>query len=194
VLLAEVLARGNRPDQAEQVARHALALDPPNPELRVLLSTVLAQSGRHDDAVHAVVDDPHALLRAQLGEHFRDLTALAERRGDQPGAERFRVEQHFVQAVDTLGDESPTALAATGEHVRQLLPALRAAGMLGSDVRGYLVSALHALDLGDPDTAIRLGQQASQLDLALPGWQRALLGDKLQPLQRIEPWQPVLRR
>jgi len=194
VLLAEVLARGNRPAEAEQVARHALALDPPNPELRVLLSTVLAQRGRADDAVHAVVDHAHPMLRAQLGEHFRDLAQLCDRQGDEPDAARFRVEQHFVQAIDTLGDGSPAALAATSEHLKLLLPAMQEAGLLRTDVRGYLVSALHALDLGAPADAIRLGEQAAQFQVALPAWQRALLGDKLHALEKIESWQPVLRR
>jgi tetratricopeptide (TPR) repeat protein len=194
VLLGEVLARGNRPVEAEQVARHALALDPPNPELRVLLSTVLAQRGDADDAVQAVVEHPHPMLRAQLGEHFRDLAQMCDRRGDQPGAARFRVEQHFVQAVDTVGDQTPAALAATSAHLQLLLPAMQEAGMLRSDPRGYLLSALHALDVGTTADAIRLGTQVHELGLSLPGWQRLLLGDKLQPLERFESWQPVLRR
>lgn len=195
VLLGEVLARGNRPGDAEQVARHALALDPPNPELRVLLSTVLAQRGQTDAAVQAIVDHPHPMLRAQLGEHFRDLAGLADRAADEPAAARYRVEQHFVQAIDTLGDPTPAALAATSEHVKLLLQAMREAGRLHQDLRFHLTSALHALDLGQPDVAIQLGEQAARLDgAALPAWQRDLLGDKLAPLARVESWQPVLRR
>ncbi|MBX3461614.1 MAG: O-antigen ligase family protein [Planctomycetes bacterium] len=194
VLLGEILARGNRPAEAEQVARHALRLDPPNPELRLLLGTVLAGRGAQDAAVEALAVAPHPRLRARLAEAFAGLADRAQQKGDEAGAARYRAEQHFVQAIDTLGVPSPGALAATGEHLRELLQAMRGAGMLRRDCRGHVVGALHALDLGQPDTAIRLGEDATQLGVRLLPWQQALLGDKLAPLRAVPDWQPVLGR
>jgi tetratricopeptide (TPR) repeat protein len=194
LLLGEVLARGDRPVEAARVAQHALRTDPPNPELRMLLGTSLAQQGDADAAVAALVENPHPRLREQLGTVFRSLAELRQRADDAPGAARFRAEQHFVQLLDTLGDQSPGALAATGEHVRALLAAMREADLLRRDCRGHVASALHALDLGETDTARELGADAARLGVALPPWQRALLGDKLAPLRAVPSWQAVLSR
>jgi hypothetical protein len=68
------------------------------------------------------------------------------------------------------------------------------AGTMRSDVRGHVASALHAIDLDQPELAAKLGGDAAELDVAFPDWQRELLGDKLQPLGEIESWRPVLKR
>ena len=194
VLLGELLARQDRAADAAMVAQHALAIDPPNPELRVLLGTALARQGEHEAAVAALVEDPHPRLREQLGTTFASLAQLARRTGDAAGDARFRVEQHFVQGLDALGGGGPASLAATGAHVRELLVALRDAGRLREDPRGYVLGALHALELGDPETAITFGEQAQKLGAPLLPWQRALLGDHTAPLRRLEVWQPLVSR
>jgi hypothetical protein len=135
------------------------------------------------------------VLRARLAELFRSLAELAERSQDPAGAARYRVERHFVQAIDALGDPSPAGLAATGEHVKLLLQSMRAADLLGKDLRGHVVSSLHFLELGQPDAALQLGGDAQKLGVPLRDWQRELLGDKLAPLGRIDSWrEPLLRR
>ncbi|MBL9079147.1 MAG: O-antigen ligase family protein [Planctomycetes bacterium] len=194
VLLGELLARQNRVADAAMVAQHALVFDPPNPELRVLLGTALAQQGEHDAAVTALVEAPHPRLREQLGTTFAALAELCRRGGDAAGDARFTIEQHFVQGIDAIGDPSPAALAAAGGHVRALLAALQQADRLRDDLRGHVLSALHALDLGEPDTAIQLGTQARQSRARLLPWQRALLGDKLAPLQRVDSWAAIVGR
>lgn len=194
VLLGEVLARGNRIDEADRIARHALAFDPANPELRVLLSTMRARKKDTDEAIAAVVLQPHPVLRAQLREHFRALANLAERAGDDAGASRYRVERAFLQAVDALGGADPAAWTAAQEHVKALLTALRAAGTDRTDLRGYAVTSRHALDIGDPDLAIKQGEAAAKLGIPMPQWQRDLFGDKLEPLQSVEAWHAVLAR
>jgi len=56
------------------------------------------------------------------------------------------------------------------------------------------VTALHAIDLGTPELAIRAGEGSKRLDVPLHGWQRELLGAKLAPLQAIDVWAKVLAR
>ena len=194
VLLGEILARASQYAAAEGLARHALAFDAHNPELHVLLSTVLAQRGAIDEAIKVVVEAPHETLRARLAAHFAGLAALAARAGDEVSAARFRVEQAFVLAVDGLGDRSPGGRAATNVLVTELLQALSAAGMQKRDLRGYVIGALHALDLGKTAMAAELGTTAVALGVPFPQWQRDLLGEALGPLQHVPSWQPVLRR
>ncbi|HEX5050572.1 MAG TPA: O-antigen ligase family protein, partial [Planctomycetota bacterium] len=192
--VGEALARIGQLQQAERIAQYALRIDPPNPVLRVLLATVLAQQQQADEAIAAVVHDPHPVLRAQLPHLFHQLADLAAQHDDAAGAARFRVEQHFLEAAENLGDPSPTALTAASEHVKAMFSAMAAAGTLRTDLRGFLMSALHALDLGDTSAAIDLGGQAQKLGIGLPRWQRELLGDKLAPLERVEAWHDVLAR
>ncbi|MEO6597534.1 MAG: O-antigen ligase family protein [Planctomycetota bacterium] len=194
LLVGEVLARDGELEAATGLARHALQLDPPNPELRVLLGTVLAQQHQPDEAIAAVVHDPHPLLRAELPSLFGNLAELAAQQQDPTSAARFRVEQHFLLAAEHLGDSSPMGQTATLEHVRLLLQSLAAAGSRSMDLRGYVMSALYALELGDTQTAIDSGDAARKLGIGLPDWQRSLLGDKLAPLERVESWREVLRR
>lgn len=194
VLLGEVLARSNRIEEADRIARHGLPLDPANPELRVLLSTMRCRMKQPDEAIAAVVLQPHAVLRARLGEHFRALADLAERTGDEHGAARYRVERAFLAAVDALGGSGPAAWTAAGERVRTLLAAMSVAGVERSDLRGHAVSSLHALDLGEPDIAIRQGEAAGKLGITMPAWQRELFDDRLAALERIDAWRAVLAR
>lgn len=194
LLLGEVLARSGRNQDAQLLAEHALRFDPANPELRVLLSTVMAQRRAHDEAVAAVVQKPHPVLRAQLGQHFRALSQLAGKNGDADGAARFAVEHHFLAAVETLGDSSIAARTTTLEHVRGMLQSMRDAAMLRTDLRGHALGSLQALDLGDPQTAIDQGTVAGKLGIPMPQWQKDLFGAKLEPLQSVESWRTVLER
>ena len=195
VLLGEVLARSNRVDEADRFARHALSLDSANPELRVLLSTMQARQRQTDAAILAVVLQPHPTLRVQLAKHFADLAELAERGGDAAGAARYRAEQTFVATLDSLRDTSAAGLVATTDRVKQeLLPRMRAAGLLQTDLRFHVAMSLNALQVGNRDIAVTLGDEASKLGVVMPEWQRALFGDALEPLQRIDVWRSVLAR
>ena len=194
LLLGEVLARGTAYQEAARIALFALDQDPQHPELRVLLSSALLLSGQADAAVDAVVVEPHKVLRAQLRHHFRSLAEQAAARDDERSAARMRVEQHFLEALDDLGDTDPAALDATTGRVRQLLAALVACERMKTDLRGYATSALHALDLGDADLAENLGVTAAKLGIGLEPWQRALFGDRLQRLAQVRSWAPVLQR
>lgn len=191
-LLGEIAARGNNYADAAEIARFALDLDPPNPELRVLLSTALALQQKVDPAIDAVVESPHAMLRAQLAQHFRALAAVCRARGDTDSALRFDAEHHFVAAIDLFGRTDAGSLAAAKEHVAGMLNALTEAGRGRADARPFVVSALHALDLGRPEMALEIGDRAQQEKLTLQPWQRALLGDKLAPLRSFAPWQSVV--
>ncbi|MCB9884764.1 MAG: O-antigen ligase family protein [Planctomycetes bacterium] len=194
LLLGEVLARGTAYKEAARIALFALDNDPQNPELRVLLSTVLLLGGEPDAAVDAVVVEPHPVLRAQLRHHFRSLAEQAAARGDDRGAARMRVEQYFLEALEGLGDTSEGALDATTTRIRQLIAALATTERMRTDLRGYAISALHALDLGDAEYAQTLGQKADELGVDLLPWQRALFGEQLQRLAGVRSWAPVLRR
>jgi tetratricopeptide (TPR) repeat protein len=193
LLLGEVLARGGSFDRAEQLARHAIRFDPGHPELRLLLGTSLARQGRVDDAIAVLATEPHAVLKAQLPQVFADLAAVATRNDERATAAKLEVERHVLLVLERLGDPSPSALAAAGEHVKALLAAQRAAGTLQQDPRGYLVGALHALDLGQPDTVLALGTRAKQTGAKLLPWQRDLFGAQLQRLSAYEDWLTVLR-
>ena len=193
-LLAEVLVKGEAFDKAEQLVKHALAIDPQHPELRMWLSWLMMDRQEPELAIAAVVIEPHAMLRTQLGQHFRALAAAAEKRGSKAMAARFAVEQHFFAALETLGEQSTKALPATFEHVKAMLEAMHDADLQRTDARANVVSALYAIDLGKPDKAIDLGETAKALGVPLAGWQREALGTKLEPLQRIEVWAAVLAR
>ena len=93
---------------------------------------------------------------------------------------------------DLLGSKEADALATANEHVKAMMSAMKDAGTVRTDVRPLLVSALHALDVGDPGFALQLGDQAQQGKLVLPPWQRDLLGDKLAPLRSLLPWQAIV--
>ena len=189
LLLGEALARDSKYEDAVLVAYGGLQFDPPNPELRVLLSTVLAQLQRPEQAIAAVVNQPHAKLRECLGAHFQALSKLARDRGNKQVAARFAVEQHFLAAIDTLADHT-----ATKAHLEAMRGSMQEAGSTREDVRAYVVGALLAIDLGNRDLAIQAGEGAKRLDVPLAGWQRDLLGTKLAPLQAIEVWAQVLAR
>jgi tetratricopeptide (TPR) repeat protein len=193
-LVSEVLAQRGALAEADQVAQYALKIDPRNPELRVLRSTVLLQQKRYDDAIAAVVTDPHPILRTQLAAHFRSLVRVAEQRGDTQGALRCAVERDFLLALDSLGDHSAGGSAAAHERGLALLQSMRAAGMLRTDLRGFVISALQYVDLPQPESLQELGTQAKALGVVMPAWQRELFGDKLKPLLEHEAWFGILRR
>ena len=192
--LGEALARNSKYEDAVLCARHGLQIDPPNLELRVLLSTVLAQLQRPEEAIAAVVIAPHQRLRKTLEAHFLSLAKLARDRGNKQVAARFAVEQHFLGAIDSVSDHTPAALTATKFHLDAMRGSMQEAGTTREDLRLYVVSALHAIDLGNRDLAIQAGEGAKRLDVPLAGWQRDLLGAKLEPLQTIEVWAQVLAR
>ncbi len=194
LLLGEVLARGTAYKEAARIALFALDNDPQHPELRVLLSTVLLLGGEADAAVDAVVVEPHPVLKAQLRHHFRSLAEQAALRGDDRGAARMRVEQYFLEALQDLGDTDRGALDATTARIRQLITALATTERMRTDLRGYTIGALHALDLDDVEYAQNLGETAAKLGVALEPWQRAMFGDQLQRLADVSSWANVLRR
>ncbi|MBL8756175.1 MAG: O-antigen ligase family protein [Planctomycetes bacterium] len=184
--LGEVLARGNKFEQARDVAKEGLRHDPRNPELRVLLSTTLAQQDAVDDAIATVVDDPHELLRVRLARHFRSLAELAQKRERGRSAARFLLEHHVQAALDALDDASPANLDAANEHVKEAEQAARMAER--RDARPRLILALLLLDK-NRQGALQLGEQVAKSTYPpLTGWQRAQFGDRLARLDSFEGW------
>jgi hypothetical protein len=150
---------------------------------------VQALQGDADGAIAAVVLDPHPVLRAQLATHFAD---LAQRCRDQPEvALRFVIEHHAIAGADGIGNSSSEALRATNAHVLALFEALKTSGR--KDARGFVLSALHSLDLGTPRLAMELYAQVANLPPLEP-WQRALFGAQLDRLRAFEAWQPFFAR
>lgn len=198
LLLGEVLARGTAYQEARQVAQHGLRQDPQHPELRMLLATTQALGGQPDDAVVTLATDPHPRLRPRLRGVFRDLADQAAVRGDTKAEARLRFEEHLEELLPMLGQDTtgPTdvgRLDAAGGQVRQVLASARAAERTRTDLRPYVVAALHALDVGDDAQATALGDAARKLGVPLLPWQRALLGPHLQRLQELPGWAPLLR-
>lgn len=185
-LLVEVLVRGKAFDTAAQLVRFGLQLDPVHPELRMWNSWLRMHKGDVDGAITAVVDKPHPRLREQLAAHFEGLAGASQ---DASERARYAVEHHFVAAVDGLGKKDDASLAATSEHVQQLVTAMRASKQ--RDVRPLLLGALSFLDRGQIQDAIDYGKATARLP-GLQPYQRALLGDQLQRLRNYEVWQPVL--
>lgn len=105
----------------------------------------------------------------------------------------MRAEQHFLEAIETLGRTGPGELDAASAAVRQLLASMGTAQRLRTDVRPYAVAALHALDLDDKEQAKDWGMRAAKLGVHWPPWQRTFFGDRLQRLAALEPWAPLLR-
>jgi O-antigen ligase len=176
--LGEALARAGRYREAAAVAAQGLVRDPVHPELRVLRSTALAQLDLVDDAILAVVEAPHPVLRRALARHFFALAQLAQQRQRPRDAARYLLEHHVTAAIDGLGDGSPGGLAATTEHVREALQAVRTAER--RDARPLLLAALQLLEQAPEQVAATAARLADQPPLS--GWQRSLFGDWLQPL------------
>lgn len=193
LLVAEVLARGTAWKEAAQIARSGLEKDPAHPELRVLLSTVNLQQGDVDGAVLAVVEDPHPVLRAQLPRHFASLEKLAEQLHQPAAAARCRFERTCLELPENLGKSAPGALDATNGRIRAMFEDAKAAGLLNKDLRPYLFTGVQAHVLGDTKTEANARSAAQKLDLQLPEWQRALLGDALAPIRNDPGWAQVLR-
>jgi hypothetical protein len=193
-LLAEVLIRGQAPEHAARLVDHALRLDPVHPELRMWRSWLCLHEGRIDDAIRAVVLEPHAQLQAQLPNHFRAMAQTAKQRGDIRGAARLQAESHFAVLTELLGDTGEQALIDAGAHVHDFLAELKDAGTINQDLRPLVVSALHALDLGKRDVAEELGRRAAATNNVLASWHRDLLGAHLDALAQVPSWQGPLQR
>ena len=192
LLEGETLARSGDYDAAAEIASRGLAIDPPNPELRVLRSTTLMQLGRHQEAVVTACEAPHPTLRRHLEQYFRELAEAAVRHDDATGAARCRFEAEFLATLDSIGEAD--ALIANNARLRALATMAASAGVGDHDLRPILLSALQFLALDDPETAASLGTVAQQRGLVLADWQRALIGDALDPLLEHEAWAEVLRR
>ena len=97
-LAGRALTELDRPDEAEEELRRAVALDPDDPEFRTDLAECLYLSCRFDDALE------HARRAVALDDAFPDahylLALLLEREGEAAEAER-----HFARAdrLDRLG-------------------------------------------------------------------------------------------
>ncbi|MCR9243814.1 MAG: O-antigen ligase family protein [bacterium] len=202
-LLGTNLSNDDKFEDARQVAEAGLRVDPHHPELRVLRSISLMMLRRYDEATTAVTVQPHEVLRAQLVSHFKGLERVVEQRGDPVGAARCRLEHTFLSALETIntprrGDEAAgdykQRLEDNGQLVRELLVHAKDCNRLRTDLRPYVIAALHAVELDDLESAIDTGNRALKTDLALPEWQRDLLADKLAPLLELEPWFELLRR
>ena len=185
-LLVEVLVRGKAFDHAATLVRFALQLDPVHPELRMWRSWLAMQRGAVDEAIAAVAERPHPRLREQLAEHF---SALASASSDAQTAARFATEQHFVAALDGLGQKDQPSLDATKAHIQQMMQAMQTTKQ--RDVRPLLLGALNFLDRGLMQDAIDYGGAAGKLRPLQP-WQRELFGAQLERLRSFEVWQPVL--
>lgn len=188
--LGESLARGGKYREAAAVAAQGLARDPVHPELRVLRSTSLAQLDLVDDAILAVVESPHPVLRRALAGHFFALAQLAQQRQRPRDAARYLLEHHVTAAIDGLGDGSPGGLAATTEHIREALQAVRTAER--RDARPLLLAALQLLEQAPEQVAATAARLADQPPLT--SWQRSLFGDHLQPLSERPGFREFLAR
>jgi tetratricopeptide (TPR) repeat protein len=180
-LLVEVLVRGKAYDQARQLVQHALRLDPVHPELRLWRSWLALHQGNLDEAIQAVATSPHPMLRQQLADHF---AAMANSTQEPTARRRLLAEHHFLAALDGLGQPDPVQRTAVGNHLKQF-----AANLARGErpARFFVLGAAHALDLGQPDVAIRYGSEA-QSAAPLPGWQRELLRPAFDRLRSFESW------
>lgn len=193
LLLGEVLARGTAYGEAARMAKQGIASDPGHPELRVLLATTQLAAGDAERAVRTLVDAPHPTLRNSLARRFAELAEFAAVRGNTAGEARLRLEQHVLEALPDLGRTDAAALDATAARVRTVLASARRAERSKTDLRPYVVAALHALDVGDTEQAATLGEVASRLGVPLLDWQRALLGDHLERLRAVPSWTALVR-
>jgi len=179
--------------QAVLGSREVAGIDPPNPQAHLLLSQILMIERNYDAAIRTVSESPHPTLRAGLRTHFHRLERLASERGDAEGAARCALEVSCLDVLSTIGVPGAAAMTATTEHVKSLLTNAQRAGRR-SDLRPYVLSALHYLNLGEPETANNIAASAQKLGTKLEPWQREQLGDKLKPLLEHEVWFAVLRR
>ena len=77
---------------------------------------------------------------------------------------------HLLETLPDLGRSEPAALDATAIRVRTVLAAARRAERSKTDLRPYVVAALHALDVGDTEqAAMRYRAIVDQLTGDVPG-------------------------
>ncbi len=190
-LLAEVLVNAGVFEFARPLVQHALKLDPANPELRTWSSWLATEQGRHDDAITAVAEDPHAQLRPRLARHFFELARFLAKRGDGRGEARMLLEHHVQGAIDSLDDTSPGGMTSAHEHAKEAGTAAGVAERRG-DARPHVRMALLLLDT-NRDLVRQLGDRAAKMP-PLTGWQRAQFGDRLARLDGLENWAAWLAR
>ncbi len=189
LLHGELLLTAGRFAEAREAARSALRLDPGDSEAQVLLSGVAFAEGDHEAAIAQVWDHPHRRLQRQLPQHFGDLRRRLEARGQLRAAVRYAAEEAFAEAFLALDDTTPAGLAAGSGLVQPMMQLFERAQLLERDPRPWWLAALHMHRLGDAAWGATAAAQVRRHGLALPEWQRWLLGaERLATLRGIEGW------
>ena len=192
LLLAEVLAQGNRYGEALKVAEQGLQLDPANPELRVLRSTAFAELGDVDRAIEAVVIDPHPVLRTNLETHFFALAERATKRGERKQATRYTIEHTFLALSDLLATGSQDVLPEVQAMNGTLDELVKGLDRANVDTRYPVTMALEALARGRAGLASKYAEVAKLRGKPIEPWQAALLGKALDRLRELPGWADVL--
>jgi hypothetical protein len=108
----------------------------------------------------------------------------------------MRIEHRFFAALEHLGSSRLADLSVAKEHVNALVQELGTAGLVRSDPRGLICSALLLLDLdeaGGVKDVPQLGRVLKQTGAKLEPWQRQALEGKLERLLRYEDFAAALR-
>ncbi len=182
---AEVASAGGEVSRASAWLTRILELDPPNPEARLFLATILVAQGDAPRAIEMLYAEgrPHPRLLADLPRHFVDLAATTT----GPASDLLQGEAEFFAAFLALrshpeAEETAQLLArlATGQTTRGR-----------RDLRPAILIASRLLSLGDrPAVEAAAERLPRQVPLTAP--QRVLLSEFLAPLRAFPGWSAAL--
>lgn len=178
-------AAGDR-DRAMGWLHRILELDPPHPEARLFLATILVGRGDTEGALDILyaAGHPHPRLLADLPQHLIDLAATTT----DPARARLDGEAEFFAAFLALRSH-PDA-----QETAQLLARL-ANGQTARnqrDLRPAILLSARLFALGDTQAVAAAGARLPR-DKPLADRERALLAEFLAPLTTIPSWADALR-
>lgn len=133
--MATCYARQEQYDQAAAQYRSALALGCDDPECRLLLSQILKQGGKDDEALEATLKQ--ILLTPDFGPCYAQAARLLLDAGDPAQALSY-LEQAAARMDDPLHYEKARCLAALGRKGEALAALERLIGQQSDGLREYL--------------------------------------------------------
>lgn len=183
---AEVANAAGDQDRAMGWLHRILELDPPHPEARLFLATILVGKGDTEGALDVLyaAGHPHPRLLADLPQHLIDLAATttdAARARLDGEAEFFAAFLALRSHPDAPETAQLLARLANGQTTRNQ-----------RDLRPAILLSARLFALGDTQAVAAAGARLPR-DKPLADRERALLAEFLAPLITIPAWADALR-
>lgn len=184
---AEVANAAGDPGRAMGWLHRILELDPPHPEARLFLATILVSKGEIEPALDTLYADgkPHPRLLGGLPQHLIDLAATTT----GPARDRLDGEAEFFAAFLAL--RSHPDAPETAQLLARLAGGQATRGR--RDLRPAILLSARLLALGDR-RAVEAAAARLPRDTPLAPRERALLAEFLIPLAAFPAWSQALDR